>query len=192
MTTNLPNEQWKQVIFNNWDKLQKKYAISNMGRIASYTKDVKKDGMIIKGSTVEDYNIIRLKVLDKYPAFLLHRLVASYFLKQPSSLHEFVIHLNHKKKDNRSENLQWATKEEVTEHNSKNPRVVKAKKQAKEKYLLLKKGMKLTLAQVIRIKKMLFNPKRKLTYKQLAEKYRVSEMAITRIKSGENWGHVHI
>jgi transcriptional regulator with XRE-family HTH domain len=39
---------------------------------------------------------------------------------------------------------------------------------------------------------MLANPKRKLTYKQLAEKYGVSEMAITRIKRGENWGHVKI
>jgi transcriptional regulator with XRE-family HTH domain len=37
---------------------------------------------------------------------------------------------------------------------------------------------------------MLQNPKRKLTHKQMAEKYGVSEMAITRIKRGENWGHV--
>jgi DNA-binding Xre family transcriptional regulator len=36
----------------------------------------------------------------------------------------------------------------------------------------------------------LVDPKRKLTYKQLAEKYGVSEMTLYRIKSGENWGRI--
>jgi DNA-binding Xre family transcriptional regulator len=36
----------------------------------------------------------------------------------------------------------------------------------------------------------LSDPKRKLTFKQLAEKYGVSEMTLYRIKSGENWGKV--
>jgi uncharacterized protein YerC len=56
----------------------------------------------------------------------------------------------------------------------------------------IKKGLKLTIGQVRQIKKILQNPNRKLTYKQIAGKYGISEMAITRMKRGENWGHVKV
>ena len=39
---------------------------------------------------------------------------------------------------------------------------------------------------------MIWDPKRKLTHKQLAEKFGVSEMQLHRIKSGENWGHINV
>ncbi|MFO0414009.1 MAG: helix-turn-helix domain-containing protein, partial [Bacteroidota bacterium] len=52
------------------------------------------------------------------------------------------------------------------------------------------KGLKLTPSQVRTVKKMIEDPRRKLTYKQIAKKYNVSEMTIYRIKSGENWGAV--
>ncbi|NDC77724.1 MAG: hypothetical protein EBZ67_07625, partial [Chitinophagia bacterium] len=38
--------------------------------------------------------------------------------------------------------------------------------------------------------KTLADPRRRLTYRQLAEKYGVSEMTLYRIRSGENWGRV--
>lgn len=192
MITNLPREKWKQIIFKNWQQLQKMYAISNMGRMASYTKDLKKDGVLLHGSTIEGYTILRLKVKDDYPAFLCHRLVADYFLKQPDPSRSMVIHLNHDKKDNRVSNLRWASQEEVALHNMENPAVVAAKQKAKENPIRQKKGLKLTLMQVKQIKHTLANPKRKLTYKQMAEKYGISEMAITRIKNGENWGYVTV
>jgi len=50
--------------------------------------------------------------------------------------------------------------------------------------------LKLTAVQVKAIKDSISNPRRKLTYKQMAEKYGVSEMTLYRIKSGENWGRV--
>ena len=49
---------------------------------------------------------------------------------------------------------------------------------------------KLNATQVKTIKDIINNPKRKLTYKQLAAKYKVSEMTLYRIKSGENWGRI--
>ena len=49
--------------------------------------------------------------------------------------------------------------------------------------------MKLTEKDVIKIKKLLQDGKRAV---DLARKYDVSEMAIYRIKSGENWGHIKI
>ena len=51
-------------------------------------------------------------------------------------------------------------------------------------------GLKLNEAAVKKIKETIANPKRKLTFKQLAAKYNVSEMTLYRIKSGENWGHI--
>lgn len=40
------------------------------------------------------------------------------------------------------------------------------------------------------IKKMLADPKRKTRQKMIARQFGVSEMQISRIKSGENWGNV--
>ena len=51
-------------------------------------------------------------------------------------------------------------------------------------------GLKLNSTQVKAIKDQINNPKRKLTIKQIAAKYKVSEMTLYRIKSGENWGKV--
>ena len=192
MIKSLPGERWRQVIFKNWTKLQKKYSVSNMGRVASYTNDIKKDGSIINGSSVEGYSIMRFKVKDAYLAFLFHRLVAEYFLKQRSPEHDFVIHLNYEKKDNRAKNLRWATKEEVAKHNLQNPVNIAARKRITEHPEEYARPRKLTIPQVIQIKKQLANPARKLTYKQIASKYGISEMAVTRMKRGENWGYIKV
>ena len=60
----------------------------------------------------------------------------------------------------------------------------------KERQATRTKGLKLSATQVKAIKSAINNPKRKLTYKQMAEKYDVSEMTLYRIKSGENWGRI--
>jgi hypothetical protein len=51
-------------------------------------------------------------------------------------------------------------------------------------------GLKLTASQVKKIKDVLSSKSRKLTIRQLAEKYGVSEMTMYRIKSGENWARI--
>ena len=53
-----------------------------------------------------------------------------------------------------------------------------------------KKGLKLTVGQVKQIKATLSNPHRKITNRGLAQKYKVSEMQIYRIKRGELWRNV--
>lgn len=192
MIPKISGEKWKQVVFDRCETMQRKYAVSNTGRVASYIKSVEKDGVLLKGSDIEGYKVLRLRVDGSYVAFLFHRMVANAFCKKPSAAHSFVIHLNHKKQDNRAENIAWATQEIVAEHNKKSPAVKAYRKRMEETIPDIKKGLKLTLAQVKQIKKVLQNPKRKLTHRQLAEKYGVSEMAITRIKRGENWGHVTV
>jgi hypothetical protein len=185
-------EKWRQVVFDNWETMQRKYAVSNMGRIASYTKNVDKDGEQLKGSEIEGYKVLRLRVNGIYMAFLFHRMVANAFCKKPSAAHTLVIHKNFNKQDNTADNIAWATKEMVADHNKKSPAVIAYRKKMKDAVPHVKKGLKLSIADVKQIKKTLQSEKRKLTYKQIAEKFGVSEMAITRIKRGENWGHVSV
>ena len=192
MITKTAGEKWKQVVFENHESMQRKYAISNTGRVASYIKSVEKDGELLKGSEIEGYRVLRLRVKGSYVAFLFHRMVAEAFCKKPSKDFTRVIHKNHQKQDNRAENLIWATKEMVAEHNRTSPAVKAYRKRIEDAIPSIKKGLKLSINDVKQIKKVLQNPKRKLTHKQLAEKYGVSEMAITRIKRGENWGHVTV
>jgi response regulator of citrate/malate metabolism len=97
-----------------------------------------------------------------------------------------VIHINHNKLDNAVKNLKWATLEEMIEHQQGSPaKIAYKKKQANREV-----GLKLTASQVKKIKDQLNNKNRRLTIKQLADKYDVSEMTMYRIKSGENWGRV--
>jgi hypothetical protein len=185
-------EKWRQVVFENCQTMQRKYAISNKGRLASYEKSVEKDGVLLKGSEIGSYKVLRLRVQGAFVAFLFHRMVAASFLKKPKKDETMVIHLNHKKEDNRVENLAWASKFAVAAHNKNSPAVMAYHKKLKDTIPDIKKGLKLTLGQVKQIKKSLNSPNRKLTHKQLALKYGVSGMTITRIKRGENWGHVKV
>ena len=82
--------------------------------------------------------------------------------------------------------MKWATQEEVADHQQGSPLKIAYKKRQANRTI----GLKLTAVQVKAIKDIIKNPKRKLTYKQLATKYKVSEMTLYRIKSGENWSKV--
>ena len=74
----------------------------------------------------------------------------------------------------------------MIEHQQGSPaKIAYKKKQANREV-----GLKLTASQVKKIKDQLNNKNRRLTIKQLADKYDVSEMTMYRIKSGENWGRV--
>ena len=80
----------------------------------------------------------------------------------------------------------WATLEEMIRHQQRSPAKVAYKKRQATREV----GLKLTATQVRRIKDLLHNKNRRVTIKQLADKYEVSEMTMYRIKSGENWGRV--
>ncbi len=179
-------EIWKQLQFKGWKQLRKKYAISSQGRAASYTDDVLKDGKLLEGSLTSGYKTLNLHINGSNGTIYFHREVAKLFSKKNSSADKFVIHLNHKKTDNNAKNLRWASQKEVSKHQQKSPDKIAYKKIQHSRT----KGLKLTLSQVKTIKALIDNPRRKLTYKQIANKYKVSEMTIYRIKSGENWSNV--
>ena len=186
MIKKTPGETWKPLQFSGWKQLRKKYAVSNNGKIGSYTDDIYDDGQLLSGSLTTGYRSLNLHRPNNKGTLYIHREIARLFCKKPSPKHQFVIHLNYNKTDNKSANLKWATLSEVSQHQQKSPAKIAYKKiQANRS-----SGLKLNANQVSAIKKTIADPKRKLTYKQLAEKYAVSEMTLYRIKSGENWGRV--
>ena len=74
----------------------------------------------------------------------------------------------------------------MIEHQQGSPAKIAYKKKQATREI----GLKLTASKVKKIKELLNNKNRRLTIKQLADKYEVSEMTMYRIKSGENWARV--
>jgi hypothetical protein len=179
-------EIWKPLQFNGWKHLRKKYALSSLGRIASYTEDVETDGKLLRGSLTTGYRTLNLHRPGDNGTLYIHREIARLFLPKPSTKAKYVIHINHNKLDNSVRNLRWATLPEMIEHQQKSPAKIAYKKVQANRNI----GLKLNASQVRSIKKILDDSKRKLTIKKLAEKFGVSEMTMYRIKSGENWGRI--
>jgi hypothetical protein len=186
MIKKLAGEVWKPLLFSGSKELRNRYALSSAGRIASYKEDVLEDGKLLNGSLTTGYRTLNLHRPGHKGTLYIHRELAKLFLKRPSLKHKYVIHRNHNKLDNNIKNLRWATLDEMIRHQQRSP----AKIAYKERQANREVGLKLTAKQVRRIKDLLSKKERRVTIKQLAEKYDVSEMTMYRIKSGENWGRI--
>lgn len=183
MVKKVSGETWKPLHFKGYQQMRNKYAISSNGRIAAYKKDIFEDGRILNGSQTSGYNTLNIHAGGLSNTYYIHREVARLFLLKPTGKKKIVIHLNHKREDNRAKNLKWVTQEEAIAHQQKSPK----RKAYKEVQKNRTKGLKLTLAKVQAMKAQLANPKRKMTKKQIAEKFGVSEMTLYRIQRGESW-----
>jgi len=181
------NEQWKDIeMVDNEKPLKKKYAISNYGRVVSYT-DVIENGKLLKFGIIEGYHVLSLTGKIKVSR-CVHKLVAHYFLPEPKPEHNCVIHFDFDKQNNSAKNLQWATREQMYQHQSHNPKVLHARKYHTRRT----KGPKLTGEQVKRLKKAINDPNRKRTYEQIAKRYGISQMQLYRIKAGKDWAHIQV
>lgn len=113
----MKNELWKSI--NGYDGL---YEVSNLGNIRSIDRTIiqknrwgndnmrchKKGKLIKKQKHRCGYLSVGLAKQGKVKTFLVHRLVAEAFIPNPDNK-ETVNHINENKKDNRVENLEWAT-----------------------------------------------------------------------------------
>jgi hypothetical protein len=110
----------------NWKQIENSYyEVSNEGRIRRKLKDkrtITKYGeykylklINHKGHNTDYYEIS----LGRNKKYLVHRLVAQYFLKKIPGK-EYVNHKNGNGHDNRVENLEWCTISENNIHASKN------------------------------------------------------------------------
>lgn len=183
MIINLKNEVWKDFKKSHW-KEREKYKISNYGRVISYKKNP--EGALIDPGKVGGYPAFTVIKQDgKNELIFGHRAVAELFIENPENK-KFVIHKDFDKENNRFQNLAWVTQKELTEHNSKNPRVI----EAKEKKKIKRSYSKLSEAKVKLIKRKINDPNRKTRMRLIAKQFGISEMQLYRIKSGENWGSV--
>ncbi len=184
------NEKFIEIEMDYSVKLR--YAVSNRGRMVSFTDKIE-DGRLLKGAVSDGYRVFRFKTYrDKKiinSHFFIYRLVAQYFIPKTSDDQVHVLHLDYSRNNDDVNNLKWATKEKQKEHVKSSPVLIQARKNAIE-HNLKTDGAKLTVTRVMLIKKLLANPKRKTRQKMIAKQFGVSEMQISRIKSGENWGSV--
>ncbi len=185
-------EEFKQIIIE--DPLQKKYAVSNQGRIISYTDDFL-NCKELKCAKTEGFRIFRYQTRQngkrKDKGFLIYKLVAQYFIPNDNPERTMVIHLDFSKDNDRVENLIWATRREQTDFQSKNPNVIANKARIIE-FNIKADGRKLTSTQVIRIKKMLQREDNKTRLVMIAKQFNITTQQLYRIRTGENWGHIKV
>jgi len=192
-----PTEVFKEISLGaDSDKLKLFYAISNFGRLVSFTNEIN-EGRFVNGNKQDGYRIWRYTVRGgnnklRYKHRFLYRLVAEYFIPKTSEEQVFVLHLDRDRANDHVDNLRWATKGEMVEHSKKSPFVLAAREKQRLEPRERKIVGKLTEKQVKRIKKKLLDPDRKTPLKTLAKYYGVTTMQLHRIKSGENWGHLQV
>lgn len=179
-------EIWKAITING-KKPSVPYVISNRGRFGVMQNGKVEVRNFKPTSGVYRYNV---RQHGKNKAIFLYREAALAFVKKPSPKHKFVIHKDHNYLNDHPNNLKWATIQEHRAHTAKSPN----SQMARSKSAITKSVHSKVLDEksVIALKKMIWDPKRKLSFKKLAEKFRVSEMQIYRIKSGEFWYHVRV
>jgi hypothetical protein len=192
-----PQEEWKEFQFADSHLMNRRYAISNFGRFASFINDLRGDGVLLKPAlhTNRLYNLVRgnfqyevtVKGIKKRKKseqkILIHTLAARIFLKNPENKKN-VLHKDFDTFNNHVDNLFWATKEEAKEHRSKDPRFIAYSEKKKNR------GKKLTATSAMVVKKMALEGKTRK--KMIAKQFGISEMGVYRVQRGENWGHLNV
>jgi hypothetical protein len=174
--------------------LRKTYEVSSRGRVVSYYDTFEKC-TVLKGSMIGGYTTLRYKMFingkihDKM--LFIHKLVADLFIPRTAEDQKHVLHLDFDKANNHIDNLKWVNYEEKLAHYEKSPNVIRARENLLA-HNIKSDGRKLTVTNVIHLKKLIADPKRKTRFKILAKRFGISEMQLYRIKSGENWGHIKI
>ncbi len=171
----IEDEQWKLLDFTD-----KKYEISNYGRIKSYCYD-RENGRIVKLGNIKGFYNVSLRVQGKKKSYLVHKLTAEYFVDKTADNQDVVIHLDWNKQNNYFTNLQWVTKEESYK------RMHKVLQEARKKAGKVVTSSKLSTNDVAVIKGML---EKGVKQNLIAKLFCVSEMQVSRIARKENWPEI--
>ena len=182
-------EKWVPIVFDGVEN-PPRYHVSNYGRLRSFQSAATADqfravgsqGTLIRGSVIQGYRSLNIRSGGKTINRYVHKLVAEYFVSREKFEQTFVIHVDHDKQNNVSANLQWATKEEMIQHNRDNPNLKNRPVNQRTR------NYKLTESKVLIIKKLLRNDKNRL--KMIAKQFGITHTQLNRIRSGENWKHV--
>jgi hypothetical protein len=172
----IEDEVWKIITFAD-----KKYEVSNYGRVKSYCYN-KNEGKILKAGQTKGFYTVTFKTNGKKKTFLVHKLVAIFFVPKDNDNQNIAIHLDWNKGNNYYKNLKWVTKEEAYKRIM--PRLQEINK-IKNKGLI--RNSKLKAEDVKVLKSML---EKGIKQNVIAKLFSISEMQVTRIKRGENWAHI--
>ena len=173
----ITDEEWKYI-----PNTQNKYMVSNYGRIKSFCNNA--EGKILKLSITKGFKTACVKYGEIRKTVLIHRLTAELFVdKEPDQ--DMVIHIDWNKSNNYYKNLQWVNRENgysriltrLHQINRTNPRKRKVT------------NSKLCPEDIEVLKTML---SKGIKQKVIAELFCISEMQVSRIKKGDNWGHIKI
>jgi hypothetical protein len=166
-------QDWRQLVDETGNAIEG-YEISREGQVRSYWGRGRQ-GLIASPKLIchyiddEDRALIELRIAHRTKKkFLIHRLVAFAFLPSPASQQTDVLHINHDTLDNRASNLAWATKQEIANHSDQSP----------DRWSGNGGAPKLTRKQINAI------ARSELPRSTLAQRYRISERQVSRIKSG--------
>lgn len=171
----IDDEIWKELIFTD-----KKYEISNYGRIKSYCYD-HENGRIVKLGNIKGFFNVSLRVEGKKKSYLVHKLTAEYFVDKTADDQDVVIHLDWNKQNNYYLNLQWVTKAESYK------RMHKVLQEARKKAGKVVTSSKLNKKDVAVVKGML---EKGVKQNLIAKMFCISEMQVSRIARKENWAEV--
>lgn len=158
-----------------------RYQVSNYGRVKSFAYN-QKEGVILKSHVIRGFKTVHLRSNEKRKTYYVHRLAAEIWVPMPSAEHIFVAHKDGNLKNNHVSNLSWMTKEMLAEHH----RELSSKKGFRKSANQMSNS-KLKIGDVKLLKSML---ERGTPQSRIAKMFCISEMQVTRIKRGENWGHV--
>lgn len=159
------------------------YQVSNLGNVRSLDRKI--GSRILKGRGVkavtdkDGYLMAHLSRNGKATYFRIHRLVAISFIQNKENLKE-INHKDENKTNNRVDNLEWCTTRYNINHGSRNAKVSLALSGERSR------THKLSEAHVREIRE----AKGKLTRKELAKRYSVSESQIGRIWTRKEWKNI--
>lgn len=171
----IEDEIWKELTFTD-----KKYEISNYGRIRSFCYD-KSEGRIVKPGNIKGFYNVSLRVNEKKKSFLVHKLTAEYFIPRDNEEQTVVIHVDWNKQNNHIKNLQWTTREESYK------RMHQVLQETRRKVGKVVTSSKLKPSDVSVLKGMLEKGVRQSV---IARLFCISEMQVTRIKRNVNWSEI--
>lgn len=160
-------EEWRGIIYNKED-ISNFYEISNLGRIRNArTKRILKQNSNYKG-----YNLYvgTLGSKKRVKGIVIHRAVAETFIPNPENKPQ-VNHIDGNKGNNCVSNLEWVTAKENMSHAIKTGLQNNSGEH--------NGNAKLTQQQVEEIRKI--RKEKNISYRKLAEKYKVSHCTIIQI-----------
>ncbi len=181
------NEIWKSVLVNS-KKTNLPLIVSSSGL---YGIKKPKGEVEVRVKKIKNGNVRhKIRVGKTAYSLSLAKIVATAFVKKSNAKQSMIIHKDYDYTNNSASNLKWVTPKEHRAHSNKSPNTLLARK--KKAFTKSVHNRVLNEKSVVELKKMIWDPKRNLSYAQLAKKFGVSQMQIYRIKSGEIWFHVKV